>query len=404
MFAYVDETGNTGSNLFDPEQPEFLTAALITRTDFDVIYRAGFQKLCKKNGITSIHGSVQGFGTIEDLALPVLRLLKKANARFFVSRVEKRYLLATKVFDVFFDSGENPAVPWTVYNIRPLRLTLAFRVAGLLDDKLARSFWAMLMAKSEAKARAMIPAICEKFLERVQVLPDARTQEIVGAAFTWSRDHPEALDIFISRRQAKNGHMPNMVAFKNLLEGLEQISKRWDRPIRRIVHDRQSQFEGTLAEWHLMAANASSEPVHLPGETHVLQQAAGSSFEVSASEHSPGIQIADLILWLFRQFLNGKEIPPDSGKLLSFAMRKALQSDFSFDGVGRSLEERLHEVMTADLSPEQVTFAQEMLQRTEEVRQRNIALYEEDGLMPYQRGGVFDKATEVASRYLDDVK
>ena len=33
MFAYVDETGNTGKNIFDLDQPDFFTGALITKTN-----------------------------------------------------------------------------------------------------------------------------------------------------------------------------------------------------------------------------------------------------------------------------------------------------------------------------------------------------------------------------------
>jgi hypothetical protein len=34
MYAYVDETGNTGAGLFDKAQPLFVTAALLTRPDW----------------------------------------------------------------------------------------------------------------------------------------------------------------------------------------------------------------------------------------------------------------------------------------------------------------------------------------------------------------------------------
>lgn len=385
MYAFVDETGNTGPNLFDPNQPEFLTAAVVTRSDFDAVYTKRLRQLCRKHGVDSLHASVLGLGPIEAMAPGLLRLLKKADARFFVSRVEKRYLLATKVFDTFFDSGENPAVPWDAYNIRPLRMALAFKVASLIDDDLAKLFWAMLMSKSEAKARAMIPEICSVFLSRVDALQDERTKQIVRDAFTWSAEHPEALDIFIAGRQAKNGHMPNMVAFKNLLEGLEHFSQRWKKPVRRIVHDRQSQFESTLAEWHRMTANASPEPLKLPGETHVLRQVSGSEFAVSASDRSAGIQIADCVLWIFRQFLNGKQLPPNTARLLSFVIRRAWQSDFSFKGVSQILNERYSEILSSELTPAQMAAAQQLRDGIEQRRQENMALYEEDGLMPYQR-------------------
>ncbi|SDF92147.1 DUF3800 domain-containing protein [Alloyangia pacifica] len=385
MFAYVDETGNTGKNIFDPDQPEFFTAALITKTNFDVLHGRTLQSISMRAGVPALHASVVGMGPIESAAGDILSLLKKVDARFFVSRVEKRYLLATKVYDVFFDSGENPAASWSAYNIRPLKMILCFKVATLITEQIARDFWDMLMARNEKTARQKIPGICEALLAQVPTLADARSREVVTETLTWSRDHPEALDIFIAGRQAKNGHMPNMVAFANLLDGLEGFSKRWRRPLKKIVHDRQSQFEGSLAEWHMMFSNASDEPIHRPGETIVFQKVAGSTFEVSASDDSAGIQIADLVLWLFRQHLSGKRLPPASGRLLNYVLKKGYHSDFSFDGVGQQVEEQYRQIMATELTPEMEQVAQKMIADNEQHRRRMVAAYEEDGLMPYQR-------------------
>jgi hypothetical protein len=86
MFAYVDETGNTGHNLFDPKQPDFLTAALITKADFDLGHRTAIAGLAAEIGVPSLHGKELGFERIECIAGPLLKLFKKADARFFISR------------------------------------------------------------------------------------------------------------------------------------------------------------------------------------------------------------------------------------------------------------------------------------------------------------------------------
>ncbi len=33
IYAYVDESGNTGKNIFDTDQPDFFTAALVSKGD-----------------------------------------------------------------------------------------------------------------------------------------------------------------------------------------------------------------------------------------------------------------------------------------------------------------------------------------------------------------------------------
>jgi len=386
LFAFVDETGNTGSNIFDEVQPDFFTGALITKSNFDVLHRNTLCAICRRHGIESLHASALGFGPIERIAPDLLRLLKKVDARFFLSRVEKRYLAAVKLYDTFFDSGENPAANWNAYNVKVLRMILCFKVATILTEEILREFWTMLMARNEQQARAKIPEICDAILRNVHRLPDQRSREIVTEALMWSRDHPEALDIFIARRQAKNGHMPNMVAFVNLLDGLESFSKRWKRPLRKIVHDRQSQFEGSLEEWHRMFSNASEEPVNRPGETVVLRMVPGSTFEVSCSDDSAGIQVADLFLWVFRQFFTGKVLPGGSLAILSYAFRKGYQNDFSFRGVGDQIERQVQEIMERDVSPDEIEAGQRLLEKQEQLRQHLIAKYEEDNLMPYERG------------------
>ena len=385
MFAYVDESGNTGKNIFDAEQPDFFTGALITKTNFDVLHSKRIQRIALRAGVPALHAAEVGIGPIEYAANDIFRLLKKIDARFCISRVEKRYLLATKLYDVFFDSGENPAASWPAYNFQPLRMLMCFKVATLITEKTAHDFWDMLLARNEKCAREKIPCICEDLLTQVPTLPDRRSREIVSETLAWSRDHPEALDIFSAGRQAKNGHMPNMVAFVNLLTGLENYSKHWKRPLRKIVHDRQSQFENSLAEWHAMFSNASDVPIERPGETIVVQKVAGSTFEVSASDDSAGIQIADLILWLFRQQFSGKYLSEKSGRLLSYFFKKCYYIDYSFDAVGQRVEEQWPQIMATKPSPEMEKKAQEMMAKKEQHRQLMIAAYEEDGLMPYQR-------------------
>lgn len=388
LFAFVDETGNTGSNIFDEAQPDFFTGALITKSDFDVLHKKTLRAICRKHGIEALHASVLGFGPIERVAPDLLTLMKKVDARFFVSRVEKRYLVATKLYDTFFDSGENPAANWNAYNVRVLKLTMCFKVASILTHDTAREFWAMLMARNEKQARLKIPGICDAILENVHLLADQRSRDVVTETLKWSRDHPEALDIFIAGRQAKNGHMPNMVAFANLLDGLEGFSKRWNRPLKKIVHDRQSQFEGSLEEWHRMFSNASGETIHLPGETMVLRKVPGSTFDVSSSDDSAGIQVADMTLWLFRQFLAGKDIPEGSAAILNYVFKKGYQQDFSFRGVGDQVERQLRDVMEKDIAPEALEAGRRIRVEQERLRQHLIAKYEEDGLMPYERGPI----------------
>ncbi|MEZ5901365.1 MAG: hypothetical protein R3D51_17945 [Hyphomicrobiaceae bacterium] len=117
--------------MFDQAQPDFFTAALITKGDFDAVYASRTRALASSFGATSLHGKDLGIGRLESIAPEFLSLIRSAEAAFYVSRVEKRYLLACKMFDSLFDSGENAAVGWHHYNIRQLRLMLTFKFSTM---------------------------------------------------------------------------------------------------------------------------------------------------------------------------------------------------------------------------------------------------------------------------------
>ncbi len=85
MFVYVDEAGNTGGNLFDDEQPWFLTIGLITRANFDVLEPRLFANGTGANG--DFHANSVGLDNIEKIAPALLAVAKRRDVRFFVSRV-----------------------------------------------------------------------------------------------------------------------------------------------------------------------------------------------------------------------------------------------------------------------------------------------------------------------------
>lgn len=385
LYAYVDETGNTGHNIFDPVQPDFYTAALVTKGDFDLTFSGRANAIAKKLGEISLHGKDLGIAKLESVAPDILALLTTSEANFFVSRVEKKYLLATKIFDTLFDSGENAAVAWHHYNIRPLKIMLAFKVGAIVDLETARLFWNCILEPSEQKALALLPNVCSRLLENLANLPDARSREILGEGLQWARDHPESIQIHTDRKSARQGHFPNMVAFSNLLEGLEDFSRRLKRPVARITHDKQSEFQKTLEAWHALYANASPEPITWAGETYTWQRVAGSTFEVKADELSPGIQIADIVLWLYHQFKKQRALPEGCLSILEHVLKKGWESDFSFEGVEKSYLRQWGTIITSPLPPEKKDQARELIMRMEKSRQSSMERYERDKLPPFMR-------------------
>lgn len=375
MYAYVDETGNTGAKLLDEAQPLFITGALLTRADFDQRFGDQLRDIAKGCGVDEIHAAEMGVGRLEGIAPDILKLLRRAGPAFALARVEKRYVIATKVFDTIFDSFENKAVPWHVYNVPALRMLMVFKVAYIIDEEAAVAFIDALMESNDKRAWAAMAGFCEMLLPRVGLIPDARSREIVGEALQWVVNNPEALDFVHSDKVGRKSHLPNLIGFGNLLGAIEMRSAIWKRPVDIIRHDRQQEFAAGIKFWHKMYSNAREDVVQMPfGGRMVLRRVFGSSLEISSAKDSPGIQMIDVILWLFGRAQHS-ELPPKCQALLDYVYSRGHLDDFSYASAMTATEKLISDVESRTLPSGAMEDSIKLRDEIEERRQAGMREY-----------------------------
>ncbi len=128
----------------------------------------------------------------------------------------------------------------------------------------------------------------------------------------------------------------------------------------------------------------------------------GSNFSVLEDSQCPGIQIADIVLWLYAQFRKGKELPSGCLALLEYIFEHGWESDFSFAGVEREYLEKFDAILSKPFPPEEEAKARAILERLEEGRRASMAQYEKDGLPPFLRTSApaleSDSKTDAESR------
>jgi hypothetical protein len=134
VHCYIDESGNTGGNLFDPTQPHFYSGALIANFDFDAKHPLVMQNIARACGQEDFHANAIGLERLRPHLAGVQSLIKRENLRFYIGRVEKRHLALAKFFDVFFDPAENRAAPWHIYNSIQMRFLLLFNLNPIVSD------------------------------------------------------------------------------------------------------------------------------------------------------------------------------------------------------------------------------------------------------------------------------
>ena len=132
-YAFTDESGNSGLNLFDTAQETFWTGTLIAYSDIDAKHKGFHKELLTVVGKGEIHGAEQGFGGIEKIASRLSWFIREKKLQFSFGRIHKPFLAASKLFDLAFDSGTNAAMPPQAYGVRQLRLLNLMHYIQLLN-------------------------------------------------------------------------------------------------------------------------------------------------------------------------------------------------------------------------------------------------------------------------------
>src|SRR5437879_990050 len=104
-YAYTDESGHSGLELFKTDQEMFWTGTLISFADVDSKYKSFQKELLDTVGKAELHGNDLGFGRIEKIAGRLSWFIREKKMRFSFGQVHKPFLAATKLFDLVFDSG-----------------------------------------------------------------------------------------------------------------------------------------------------------------------------------------------------------------------------------------------------------------------------------------------------------
>jgi hypothetical protein len=132
-------------------------------------------------------------------------------------------------------------------------------------------------------------------------------------------------------------------------------------------------------------SNAAPDVIEWAGESYTIQKVPGSQFVILSDDQSPGIQMADVVLWLYVQSIKGKELPPGCTKILNLVLQRGWSNDFSFAGVEKSIMKKWGEVLFGPIDPGKLEAAQKMLDEAEKRRLQSIKQYEIDGLAPFMR-------------------
>lgn len=345
--GYCDETGNSGLNLFDSNQPEFWVGTLLSRQDLQHTATSELRQLLAIIGEDELHANKIGLSKLEKIAGGLKKIYSKNNCIFVFSRINKVYLAKLKFFDYLFDNTTNPGVHSVHYGVRALRFGLAFSFCHAISEKTARHFWSIYECPEEADILSLLNLAEQEINNSVL---DTRKLELFAAAFNGARMNP--LKVFDTSRSLMDS--PNTVAFSQLIVGLNGIFPKDMVSITNFYHDEQNQFGSSLIKMyeHINKVRPDYYPESLITDFSLIENFA-CPLKVVSSQTNTGLQLIDVALWLCKK--NAYSIEPivgDCRRLIEFIQKRIRVFELTEENMYADVMAMYNKVMQKPLTPE----------------------------------------------------
>lgn len=380
MFLHIDESGNTGNNLFDQNQPVLSYGVLSSRWNVDAHAKKQHQAILETLGTDSIHANQLGPVGLEQIAEHLVELHQQYRFGFDYYFVDKPSFTVVTFFNAVFDAGINPAMKWDWY-WTPLRFPVLGALSVILDEELRRESWRLCLIPRERlepeypKISALLSNVLDSLKE--SGVP-TRFAEVLGDALNYGVDNPHEMDFGIYSPTALS---PNTIGFQFVLTAIAYRQKRHKQKALGITVDLQTQFNGAQVQTYEIQSKIASS---LRGDgserdrllTHpflsdvredtetLIDHFPEERLAISASDESFGLQLVDTYLWLANRSMKGLDVPRALQPVIDSVMSEGMTDGISMAAMTkrwRAFEGQLPEY--EDVSAEHQKVVQDLIDR-----------------------------------------
>lgn len=336
MYFYVDESGQTGHNLFDENQPMLYYGVCSSRLNLAVLLKPHFSAITKRFGWGELHANQLGVRELTKAAPTIERLIHDYKINFDLHRIAKVDFALICFFDQVFDQGVNPAMTWSGY-WSPMRYVLLLKVSALFDEEMLRRAWKARIELNPKRAQDELVLICKELRSRVHVLPDARSRQLIGDSLLWAEENPAEISYNAINRKHRDQISPNLIAFQSVMHGVARRLGSSAAKAAEIVVDEQAQFNKAqefLSEHH---SKMSGQLLPLgPGLPEAdYRNAPKERITIASSESNPGLQLSDTLIWMFRRYMEQRPLSDPLLSIIGRLGRRSLFDEITLDAISK---------------------------------------------------------------------
>lgn len=341
MYFYIDESGQTGGNLFDPAQPVFYYGMLSSKFDIDSFAVDRLKRIRNSLKVPRLHAAELGVAKLDAIADDVIDLQRSLCADFDLFYVDKKDLAVICFFDQVFDSGLNESVSWKSYWTIE-RYVILILVYGLFDNNLMKLAWQARIEANDGESYKLFREVCSSLMDRAKSIDDEYFRRVIISAIEWAVKNYKEILYNAKRKNDQKMLMPNVVCFQFVMIGLARRSK--GNHIDQILIDRQAQFNG-LQKFLSECYYKNCGEVYRTGDGLPDYDFRGipkpDKLQIETSNNSCGLELVDIYLWLIIRKIQKNNLTEKLENLLNICAKTGGQQGLSMGSICHYTEQTL---------------------------------------------------------------
>ncbi len=298
---YIDEAGNTGSDIMGEQQPVFVLAGVMINSeqekDIFKLLDEQFNANKEKEEL-EIKGNKWSKSPKKAHALQMIidEILSQGGV-ISVVIIEKRYMAGAMVIDNFFDYVYNDIEDQRWVNDKTVKMKGANYYFERMSDELATKVWNLFQVKRE------IPEYEQAIDELINITDIDEYKALLQGAKPhlpkmvkdlFDKDLPND---FLGDIPTRTMRAPNFSAFNTLTNMLIPICQ-YDEVQAALIVDEQKQFEKSYHNLYRIFSNIDIPYIRIgkePNDCIYSWKGFITGLSVANSKTEPGIQLADIV-------------------------------------------------------------------------------------------------------------
>jgi Protein of unknown function (DUF3800) len=294
MRLFLDESGNTGSDILDRDQPVFALAGVWLTASSEEHFKQRISSLRSRHNIQG-NGEIKGKNLVgspsgRKAVVELIDELVTARVPMSLLGVEKRYFASGVIVDDCTDHAYNSAfdVTWTHMDRKQPLIDL---VQDHADAALLEAAWRSRIGEV-AQAKIAYGRLFDQLKQCDETSLYAERMSGVDLDELWSCRAIE--------RQPGRGYSPNLTAFSWMLTGCEKQAELLRFNDVKLIHDDQPVFREAFSHWWQLRTRLSLERL--------------KQLEFCDSRSEIGIQIADVLASALRMVMHDAPESANEGR------------------------------------------------------------------------------------------